>query len=420
MLRSCVRRPFVASSIALGLLLSLLLAPPAVPAAEPPLSRARVADLARAAPGARVATAEAGVARAATSAAGVLSLENPVLTGMGGVRLNPDGSKPPAASASLEWPIELGGQRGERVAAARAEQRAAEIGAEDGRRRVLLAALLQHAVVLRDERQVQLARARVALAERLHAAAERQRKAGEVPEVDVTLALLQKGRDAAAAKAAEGTRDADKAALLAQLGLGSPAAQALPVEGSLVPPGEPPPLASMLGEVERRPDVGAAEASVDAARAKAERERAAGWPTVNVVAQVEHDDGANIGMLGLAVPLPILNANRAGAATAAAEIDVARAHADAARAGAVGQIHQLYARYRATKEALQALAPTAALMERAAAISARGYELGEKDLASVLLVRREVIEAEAALLEAEHAHAAAKIELFVAAGRALQ
>ncbi|WP_437724163.1 TolC family protein [Sorangium sp. So ce861] len=406
--------------MALGLLLSLLLAPAAVLAAEPPLGRARVAALARAAPGARVATAEAGVARAATSAAGVLSLENPVLTGMGGVRLNPDGSKPAAAAASLEWPIELGGQRGERVAAARAEQRAADTRAEDGRRRVLLAALLQHALVLRDERQVQLARARVALAERLHAAAERQRKAGEVPEVDVTLALLQKGRDVAAATAAEGTRDADKAALLALLGLRPPGAQALPVEGPLVPPGEPPPLASLLGEVERRPDVGAAAASVDAARAKAERERAAGWPTVNIVAQVERDDGANIGMLGLAVPLPILNANRAGAATAAAEIDVARAQADAARAGAVGQIHQLYARYRATKEALQALAPTAALMEQAAAISARGYELGEKDLASVLLVRREVIEAEAALLEAEHAHAAAKIELFVAAGRAVQ
>ncbi|WP_437742986.1 TolC family protein [Sorangium sp. So ce1504] len=416
MFRPPVRRLFVATSLALHL---LSIAPPAALAAEPPLTRARVADLARAAPSARVATAEAGVARAATSAAGAISLENPVLTGMGGVRLNPDGSKPVAVSASLAWPIELGGQRGERIAAAKAEQRAAEIGAEDGRRRVLLAALLQHALVLRGERQVQLARARVALAERLHAAAERQRKAGEVPEVDVALASLQKGRDQAAAKAAEGTRDADEAALLGLLGLPLRAAQQLPpVEGPLVPPDDPPPLASILGDLGRRPDVGAAEASVDAARARAERERAAGWPTVNVVAQVERDDGANIGMLGLAIPLPILNANRAGAATAAAEIDVAQARAEAARTGAAGHITQLYARYKATKEALHALTPTATLMEQAAAISARGYELGEKDLASVLLVRREVIDAEAALLEAEHAHAAAKIELLVAAGRA--
>ncbi|WP_242515565.1 TolC family protein [Sorangium cellulosum] len=412
-----MRRLFVSFSLALHL---VLLAPAAALAAGPPLTRARVAELARAAPASRVATAEAGVARAATSAAGVLSLENPVLTGMGGVRLNPDGSKPAAASASLEWPIELGGQRGERVAAARAEQRAAEIHAEGGQRGVLLAALLQHALVLRDERQVQLARARVALAERLHAAAERQRKAGEVPEVDVTLALLQRGRDVAAAEAAEGARDADKAALLALLGLPSSGAQDVPVEGPLVPPGEPPPLASILDDLGRRPDVGAAAASVDAARAKLERERAARWPTVSVIAQVEHDDGANIGLLGLAVPLPLFNANRAGTATAAAEVDVARARADAARAGAVGQIHQLHARYLATREALRALTPTAALMERAASISARGYELGEKDLASVLLVRREVIEAEAALLEAEHAHAVAKIELLVAAGRGLR
>ncbi|AUX44177.1 metal ion efflux outer membrane protein [Sorangium cellulosum] len=415
MLRPCVRRLFVASSIALHLL--LWIAPRASAAAAPPLTRARVAELARAAPAARVAAAEAGVARAATSAAGVLSLENPVLTGMGGVRLNPDGSKPAAASAALEWPIALGGQRGERIAAAQAEQRAAEAGAEDSRRRVLLAALLQHALVLRDERQVALARARVALAARLHAAAERQRKAGEVPEVDVILALLQKGRDAAAAEAAAGARDADKAALFALLGLPAQGAQDLAVEGPLVPPDEPPPLAASLGDVARRPDVGAAEASVDAARARLSRERAAGWPTVSVIAQVERDDGANIGMLGLAVPLPILNANDAGTATAAAEVEVARARADAARAGAAGELHQLHARYVATKEALKALAPTATLMQQAAAISARGYELGEKDLASVLLVRREVIEAEAALLEAEHAHAVAKIELLVAAGR---
>ena len=59
----------------------------------------------------------------------------------------------------------------------------------------------------------------------------------------------------------------------------------------------------------------------------------------------------------------------------------------------------------------------AGLASQAVDLATRGYELGENDLASVLLVRREAIEAQAALLDAEHTHAAAKIELLVAAGR---
>ncbi|MGK3995434.1 TolC family protein [Sorangium sp. So ce1024] len=399
------------------LALSAVVLPGPASAAEAPLTRARVIELARASPASRVAAAEVAVARATAGASGALSLENPVLAAAGGVRLNPDGSRPAAAMASLSWPVDLGGQRGARVDAAEAELRAAESAAEDGRRGLVLAALLQHALVLRDERHVALARARLALADRLLAAAERRRKAGEAPEVDVALASLQRGRDAAAEAAARGARDADLAALMVLLGLPAAAGPERRLEGPLVPPDEPPTPAAMLAGIEQRTDLRAAAASLEAARARSAREHAARWPTVTVTAQYERDDGANIGMLGLAVPLPLLNANRASAAPAAAEVDVAAARSDAARAAAAGKIQELHARYVATRRALEALTPAAALSEKAAALAARGYELGENDLPTVLLVRREALEAQAALLDAEHAHAVAKIELLVAAGR---
>ncbi|WP_437691903.1 TolC family protein [Sorangium sp. So ce176] len=405
------------STIAPLLVLSALARPGPALAAEPPLTRARVIELARASPASRVAAAEVAVARAAAGASGALSLENPVLAGAGGVRFNPDGSRPAAAMASLSWPVDLGGQRGARVDAAEAEVRAAESAAEDGRRGLVLAALLQHALVIRDERHVELARARRALGDRLLAAAERRRKAGEAPEVDVAVASLQRSRDAAAEAAAQGARDADLAALRVLLGLLATAEPGRRLEGPLVPPEEPPPLAALLEGLAQRTDMRAAAASLDAARARSAREQAARWPTVTVTAQYERDDGANIGTLGLAVPLPLLNANRSGAATAAAEVDVAAARSDAARAAAAGKIQELHARYQATRRALEALTPAAALSEKAAALAARGYELGENDLPSVLLVRREALETQAALLDAEHAHAAAKLELLVAAGR---
>jgi outer membrane protein TolC len=56
-------------------------------------------------------------------------------------------------------------------------------------------------------------------------------------------------------------------------------------------------------------------------------------------------------------------------------------------------------------------------VKEAVALATRSYELGEGDLASVLLVHREALEAERALLEIEHQHAEAKIHLFLAAGR---
>ncbi|WP_437723523.1 TolC family protein [Sorangium sp. So ce861] len=407
-----LRRLLIISSTALHLLM-----PKAAAAAEAPLTRARIAELVRAAPAARVASSEAAVAGAAVTAAGVVSLENPVLSGMGGIRFNPDGGRPAAAVASLSWPIELGGQRGARVEAAKAEQRAALTTAEGTQRRVLLAALLQHALVLRDEAQVALAAERRALAQRLVAASEKRKKAGEVPEVDVTLARLQEGRDAAAEAVALGTREADMLGLLSMLGLGSKDSTAT---GTLVPPDAAPSLAALLREADQRADVRTAVAALEAARARSGRERVGRWPTVSLLAQYERDDQANIGMIGLALPVPILNANRAAAATAEAEVDAATARLAASRISAAGDIQGLYARYEATRNALAHLAPATRLSTQAVALSTRGYELGENDLASVLLVRREALDAQAALLDAEHAHANAKIELLVAAGRVPQ
>jgi len=394
--------------------LCALLLPSYVRADELVLTRERVAELFQVAPAARVAAFEAQVFGAAVAAAGVPSAENPVLSALGGVRFNPDGSRPFGGQASLAWPIDLGGQGGARVEAAQAEQRAALATLESGLQRSLLGALLQHQLVLRDEREVALAEERHALSERFYAAAQRRLAAGGVPELDVALAAMQERQDASARASAAGAREVDQLILSTLLGLASPAV----VAGSLVPEAEPPPLAELQRELQQRAEVRAAAAGLDAAQARAARARAARFPTMHVLAQYERDDRANIGLVGLAIPLPILNANRADVATSTAEVDAARARVAESVTAAGGQIQQVYARYLATKAAMDALAPTEALATRAVNLATRGYELGENDLASVLLVRREAIEVQAALLEAVHAHSAVKLELLVMARRA--
>ena len=393
--------------------LSVFLATTHAPGDEAALTRTRVAEIVKLAPAARVAQFETAVFGAAVTAAGVLSLENPVLSGLGGVRFNPDGSRPFSGTATLSWPIELGGQRGARVEAAKAEYRSAMASAESGARRLLLGALLQHQLVLRDEREVALFSERHALSQRFYAAAQRRRAAGSVPELDVALAAMQEKQDASSRASAEGAREADRLALLALLGLSAPSG----VEGALVPEGEPPPLAALMQGVGQRVEVRAATAALDAAQAEAVRARSGRWPAVNLLAQYERDDGANIGLLGLAIPIPVLNANRTEVATSAAEVQAATARVAQSRVLVEGQIKELYARYLATQAAMDSLAPTEALASRAVSLATRGYELGENDLPSVLLVRREAIAVQAALLEAQHTHAAVKLELLVTAGR---
>jgi cobalt-zinc-cadmium efflux system outer membrane protein len=404
------RCPRGVAGVTAALVLSLF---SASASAEEVLTRQRIAELVRAAPATQVAQSEARVSGAAVTAAGVLSLENPVLSGMGGVRFNPDGSRPFSGVATVSWPVDLGGKRNTRVEAAKAEYRAATASAVSDERRLLLDALLQHALVLSDERRVAIATVRHTLSERVYAAAQRRRAAGSVPELDVALAAMQEKRDASSKEAARGARDADKLMLLTLLGLSTNAT----IQGPLVPEGEAPSLAALMARIDQRPEVRAVASAAEAAHAKSARERAVGWPTISILAQYERDDRANIGLLGLAVPLPVLNANDTEVATTAAAVHAAKARMVQSRNAAGGQTRELYARYLATKATSDSLAPTAALATRAVTHATRGYELGENDLASVLLVRREAIESEAALLEAEQAHAAAKIELLVTAGK---
>lgn len=412
-----LRSHFACHVAAVAAALSILSSPGRGRAEEVALTRARVVELARLAPASRVAQLEAAVQGAAVTAAGVISLENPVLSGLGGVRVNPDGSKHLSATATLSWPVDLVGQRGARVQAAEAEHRAALLSVEDMQRRAVLGALLQHALVLRDEQQLQIAASRLALTQRLLVAAETRRKAGTVPVLDVTLMALQEQRDASAEQSAKGARDADKTALLTLLGK---VAEDPPVTGSLVPAGDVPPLEELSQTVSRRTDVRAAGAALDASRARAARERTARWPLVSLLAQYERDEGANVGLVGLAVPLPVLNANRANVLVSAAEVGAADARLQAISIAASGEVRQRYARFTATRKALDLLAPSAALASQAIELASRGYELGEGDLVSVLLVRREALDAQVALLDAKLAHASATIELLVSIGRVPQ
>ncbi len=415
-----IRNSKTAQVVILGALSALIILCKVEPAdaQEIELTRTQLVQRLAEAPEVRASEAQIAVSRAAVTAAGVLSLDNPLFSALGGIRSNPDGSKRLAGAATLSWPVDTGGKRSDRVDAATAEHRDARSTGNLRKQQLLLAVLLRHAMALRDAQQVALAEARAANSQKVLAAAKRRHVAGSVPPIDVSLATLQHGRDAAGALSARGEYNADTLRLAALLGLTT--SETARVRGALVPVDEPPPLDVMLRQIDKRSDLQAATARVQAAQARASRERSAASPTINILAQYERDDGSNIGTVGVAIPLALLNANASARAISQAEIRAAQAERAALRASALGDIRAHYATYLATKQAREALAPTAAAVNESIALATRAYELGEGDLASVLLVHREALEAQRALLDSEYAHAVAKLELLINAGRTPQ
>ena len=141
------------------------------------LTRQRVADLVKVAPAAQVVRPK-WASRELGGGCRRLSLENPVVSAW-------------AACASTPTVVALQ-RRGDRFLAGRprvasvalAGRREAKSRARRPRltleeRKLLLGALLQHAAVLRDQRQVAIATERQTLAARLLAAAQRRRAAGQ-------------------------------------------------------------------------------------------------------------------------------------------------------------------------------------------------------------------------------------------------
>ena len=122
--------------VAIGAALSLSLFAAGVRGEDGSLTRQRVAELVRTAPSTRAAGAEANVSRAAVTAAGVLSLDNPVISGLGGIRFNPDGSRPFSGVATVSWPVDIGGKGDARVEAAKADYRAATASAANDERTI--------------------------------------------------------------------------------------------------------------------------------------------------------------------------------------------------------------------------------------------------------------------------------------------
>jgi cobalt-zinc-cadmium efflux system outer membrane protein len=368
--------------------LGLLLASPV--SAQRPVTR-REAIEATLSAGTRVALARADSALARARLVTARALGNPSLAAS-------YSKSAPQQHVSLEIPLDAPWTRGARVGAARAAVRAAELRILSEHAAAIVEADTTYTAALAAEARFRLARQTARDADSLLVLTTRRRDAGDASELDVDLATVAAGQQANGASNDSLTFMSTVLALQTLMGLSADSV-AITLADSLRPASGAADtlLATVAGTALPRapvpPSVRSAEASLQAAELAIVRERRSvlGLPAVSV--GVEHGDPAGdekglLPVVGIVLPLPLLDRNRGPIAEATAERDRARAELALAR---LETRQRFLEGIRERAQLLARVTRDSALVLRAQRVAARAitaYAEGASALPAVLEARR--------------------------------
>ena len=305
-------------------------------------------------------------------------------------------------SSSLQWnqPIEVGGKRAARIkvaehgvemaraeldtarAALRADVRAAFVN--------LLAA--QQRVKLNEKTLEIAAQARDAAAKRVIAgkAAPLEETKAQVAESSAQLVLNQ---------VHSGLRVARQQLALMWGGSGMAVGEAV---GDMVQLPQLPPQEELLQKIEQSAQVLRAQQAYLQAKSTAELERAKRLPdpTVSVGVKRAEEAGRNQLLLGVSIPLPILDSNRGNQLQALRLADKAEDELQAARQLAQAQLLQNYEQLQTSRAQTQQLqSKVLPGAQSAYEVAAKGFSLGKFSYLDVLDAQRTLAEARSLYLD---------------------
>jgi len=377
------------------------------------LTLSRVIELAgKTAPEVRIAATRVAEEEGRFTGAQVRSLENPRLEAALGPRIGPTTTVD--VDVGVEVPFERGGKRDRRVAVARAGLQREKHAVGDARRQAIANAVGAWYRVLQAEERLRLAEERKALAEELFRVARERHQGGDAPLFDVNLAQAEMSRAKSAIESEKGFVARARVALAARLGL--PSGGDLRVEGDLkdrsifdtIPSGIP---------FEKRSDLLVALAEVDASRAGIALAEAQRRPDIAFRVGFRHEEGNDIILGGISVPLPLFNAGKGPVQEARARSDRARITADARKTTISSEIEGSRRAYTAAVESVRLLENDGLPRQKEnEALARESYRAGKINLATLLLVRRDALDTRREYLERLLEAADAGVDLAAAVG----
>jgi cobalt-zinc-cadmium efflux system outer membrane protein len=338
--------------------------------------------------------ADLGLARADLIEAGLL--RNPVLS-----LLFPVGPK--QLEWTLQYPFEMLWQRPRRVAAAQLNAQAV------GERLVwdALALVAQtrtaHADSVIADRRLQLTVENAELVERLAGITDARLRAGDISELEARSARSDAARVQVVRRAVEHDRNLARLTLAAILGLDTMAEQVRAIPGEFVDPATCGAEAARLEDaLASRPDVRAAEISIEAAAQRARWERSRVLTLIGILdGNGRGEEGAEVGP-GVNLDVPVFARNQGGISRAEAEVERASRQYAAVRAQVVADVRSAGVRAQQAQQAIAAwrddIVPSLEIEQRQAE---GAYQAGEVPLFALLDVSRRLVDGRLRLLDAE-------------------
>jgi outer membrane protein, heavy metal efflux system len=301
-------------------------------------------------------------------------------------------------TVQFSQPIELGGKRSARVSVAELGRAQTAVDVE-GRRAQIRADVSDafFGAVIAQER-VQLAQASAELSGRAADAASKRVQAGKVSPVDETRAKVAHAGVRVELRQAQGELRSARQRLSALLGPAAPRAQVLAWQSNALPA-----LLSPDTSLTDVPALRQARLEVDRRQAMVELERARRIPDVTLTLGAKRDQqvGRNQTVIGLSMPIPVLDTNRGNLLQALRLHDKAEADLQATQIRVETEWTQLSERQRSAQAEVQALKeevlPGA---ESAWQAATTGFELGKFSFLDALDAQRTLFQARAQYLRA--------------------
>lgn len=296
---------------------------------------------------------------------------------------------------ALSLELEVAGQRGKRIAAARSGLAAAEAGWVRARRLLAAEVELSFAEGVAARELLALEAADVRLTEEFARYTRRRFRAGAATQIDLNLATATAGRASRRVALARAEYTLRRSRLGEVVGT-LPGVQPRPLGDLLLPREAPPPLPRLLAAAQRnRADLEAFRHTRMAVQSELRLARAERFPNLVVgTFRAEEERTETIHGFGVGLALPLFNRNQGAVAETAAELTRTGADLRTAELAVAREVTAAWAGLRAAREAVQHLGTeVVGSLEENLRLLERAFEAGKLDATDLLAFRHELVEA---------------------------
>jgi cobalt-zinc-cadmium efflux system outer membrane protein len=302
-------------------------------------------------------------------------------------------------TATIGFPLELGGKRPARISAAERAHDVASAQLAEVRAKVRAQVVLSYFAVVIAQERLKLASDSERLSARVAKVVGKRVEAGKVSPVDATRAKVDVANAKLEFQDAQGELQSTRQALGALWG--DPSPRFGDVEENLAEAPVRPSADELMRQVDASPALEVSRLMVDSRQALIAVERSKAAPDVVVTVGAKRDNtlGLTQAVVGVSIPLPLFDRNQGAVREAAKRADKAQDEYDANRVQLVADLSQASTRLATTRASIAVLRETVLpAAQQAYDASTTGFEAGKFGFLDVIDTQRSLLQARARYL----------------------